>query len=102
MRLLWVLCTSLAGSGAMADPALGDFQSFRAEMAENLLAGDRPLGAADVQVLIAAMLPAEKMQAVIYLRRLGLYTGAPIPLEQIVPLTEAPATVLVGDAEAAR
>lgn len=103
MRIFPVLCMFLAGSGATADPTASDFETFRAEMAEYLLAGDRPFGAADVLTLVQAMPPAEKMQAVIYLRRLGLYTGAPIPLEQIVPLTAAsPATGPVSSVEASQ
>ncbi len=100
MRLWWVLCALFTGSGALADPAAGDFESFRAEMAEQLLAGDRPFGAADVVILVQNMPSAEKMQAVIYLRRLGLYTGAPIPLGQLMPLTAAaPETGSNGGAE---
>lgn len=93
MRLLWVFCALLAGSGVTAEPIVREFETFRDEMAEYLLAGDRPFGAADVLILVKAMPPAEKMQAVIYLRRLGLYTGAPIPLDQIVPLTGASPTI---------
>lgn len=69
-------------------------EEFRTELSARLLDGARMLSVSQLRAAISALDPADRLAAIAFARRSGLYDGAPVPLAEILrdaPLLAPPA-----------
>lgn len=73
-----ILALALAATDARADQK----DRFIAEMTERLLAGQE--APRDLETRLLALEPAERFEAVVFLRRSGLLRGAPLSVDRLL------------------
>ena len=73
-----ILALALAATDARA----GQKDRFIAEMTERLLAGRE--APKDLETRLLALEPAERFEAVVFLRRSGLLRGAPLSVDRLL------------------
>lgn len=67
---------------------------FRTDLSARLLDGARMMSVSQLRAAISALEPADRLAAIAFARRSGLYDGAPLPLAELLrdaPLLAPPA-----------